>query len=317
VRRGWARHLHDALAAWLPQTRWSDRLLATLQFRAAHGRWPDSHRSMYTDVLHHMKVSREILDPLRVFTTDKALAKLYIHARLGEDLAVPTLAVLRTPDEVASYQWPADCVIKPTHMSGRCIVRRAGSPVDVAQVQSWLVSDYARMTHEANYRNLRRQVIVEPFALGQAPARDWCFFCVHGEVRMIVVDHGEMQGTRPVRSRYTADWELIPVGASGGPPGRAHPPPPNLDALKDIAGRLAAPFSFVRVDLYTDGEAVLVGELTHCAGNGQTPYPDRSKEQRLTRQLFGADVVDAQAFFRPGARAPAPQKNRMPPGSST
>jgi hypothetical protein len=286
------------LRDYLPETRRADALVATLDFRRAHRRWPRRRDALYSDALHWLKVGGPLRDPLRVFTTDKLLAKLYVDAVAGASMAVPTLAVLESPEQVERFDFPSDCVIKPTHLCGRLEIRRGGSAVDRRKIASWFDMNYYRVTRERNYRELRPRAIVEPFALGEAPARDWCFFVVRGDVRKIVVDHGEVVDGRSRRARYTPEWRHIPVGAMGQAPAAPQQPPPNLEALCSLARALGAPFSFLRVDLYTNGERIQVGELTHCPGAALHAYGSDEAESILTQTLFGERRIDAAEIER-------------------
>jgi hypothetical protein len=51
--------------------------------------------------------------------------------------------------------------------------------------------------------------------------------------------------------------------------------------MRQIAERLAHPFAFVRVDLYTVGDRILVGELTHYPTGGNKSYDPPEWEARL------------------------------------
>ena len=50
----------------------------------------------YNDVLHRIKTSDDIIDPLRVFVSDKEYLKLYVRATLGDRYVVPTIDVIRS-----------------------------------------------------------------------------------------------------------------------------------------------------------------------------------------------------------------------------
>ena len=54
-----------------------------------------------------------------------------------------------------------------------------------------------------------------------------------------------------------------------------------------MARALSAPFSFVRIDLYTDGQRVLVGEITNCSANAGAPFLPRTAEQQASKLMFG------------------------------
>jgi len=75
--RSWLRKvlavLRKVLLALLPENRFGDTVFSWVSFVFYHGRLPDRNRMWFNDVLYAIKVSDEILDPLRVLTTDKML----------------------------------------------------------------------------------------------------------------------------------------------------------------------------------------------------------------------------------------------------
>jgi hypothetical protein len=235
-------------------------------------------------VLYTIKSSNEILEPLRVFTTDKEFVKLYIKAVVGDALNVPTLAVLRSIDECREHSFPDRCVIKPTHLSGTVILRRAGEPIDFERIGSWFKRNIYAGTREANYRALTPKVIVEPYVFGDDNPNDYKFFCVNGEPRLIQVDSD--RHTAHTRSLFDIAWSQQPYSfvypLTVPPPAR----PDNLAPMLEIVRKLSAHFNFVRVDLYSNGREILAGELTHCAENAQGRFSPPGSEIAASALLF-------------------------------
>jgi hypothetical protein len=270
----------------IPRNRFGDRYAATWAFVAHHGRFPRRRGGGLNDAYFYIKTSNEILDPLRVFTTDKEYLKLYVEAKLGGRFNVPTIAVLESPEEAITYPYPDDCVIKPTHMSGQVMFRRNASPISEETLVWWFNSNYYLRTREANYRYLRPKLIVEPFIFGGAVPDDIKITCVHGDPKLIWVDSSRQ--SRHERSLYTPDWEYIParysIKAVQGP---ALPRPANLAEMLDIARVLSRDFNLIRVDLYTNGEDIHVGELTNVSGNIKATFSSRATAREVTRLVFG------------------------------
>src|SRR5262245_53224967 len=67
------------LRRWLPYNRFGDRIYHRALFLRKHGRLP-RNELMWNDVWYRVKTSDEILDPLRVFVSDKEHVKYYIKA---------------------------------------------------------------------------------------------------------------------------------------------------------------------------------------------------------------------------------------------
>ncbi|MCW5751861.1 MAG: hypothetical protein KIT81_12000 [Alphaproteobacteria bacterium] len=281
-----------------PKTRFFDRIISTLLFYKAHGRMPRIGGGL-NDALHYLKVGDEILRPQRAFVSDKEFVKHYIRAKVGEEFNVPTIAVLRSLDEALSYQYPADCAIKPTHLSGHLILRRNGAPIDPAKIRFWFRKNYYIRGREANYRYLEPKIIVEPLIFGSEPPNDYKFFCVEGKVRGVMVDLDSF--TDHVRSFYSPDWEKLPFGIRF-PISRDVERPANLVEMIAVAEKLAADFSFVRIDLYSNGRRIYCGEITNCQGNALRPIFPAEHDSLFSRMLFGEAGFQLSLFDRARAR---------------
>jgi hypothetical protein len=279
-----------------PKTRWFDRLFLTLQFWRDHKRMPRRSGGTLNDAYFHINTSDAILDPVRVFVSDKALVKEYVTAKVGAQHNVETVAVLDSFEAARDFAYPADCVIKPTHMSGEVILRRGGSPVDLDTLRRWFQSNYYDTSREANYRYLRPRVIVEPFIFGRDNVEDFKIFCLHGRPLVVQVDFDRY--TRHTQNLYTTDWELLPFAITC-PMGPGFPRPRNLAQLLNLAARLSKEFSLMRVDLYTNGQSILVGELTslHQSGRGQFVPP--TGEAIMSRLFFGDAGFDPAVLEPP------------------
>jgi hypothetical protein len=62
--------------------------------------------------------------------------------------------------------------------------------------------------------------------------------------------------------------------------------PKNLNELLSIAEKLSAQFTFVRIDLYSDGKVCKVGEITHCHFNALESFRPKAYESRVSNYIF-------------------------------
>jgi hypothetical protein len=284
---GATKNLYLKISAVLPKTRSVDNAFALMLFIKTHHRFPKTSGGGIDDAIYHIKTTDEILDPVRVFVTDKALVKQYVKAKVGDACNVATFAVLDSVDAAIHFDYPSDCVIKPTHLSGEVMFRRNGSAVDFDKVRTWFKTNFYYKNREANHHHLRARIIVEPFIFDQAAsAEDYKIFCVHGKPIVIQVDLDRY--TCHTQNLYTTDWELLPF-AMTCPIGRGSPKPGNLDRLLEIAAKLSEEFNLIRIDLYTNGKDVLVGEITNCHQGGMCRFVPPEGEQIMARLLFGED----------------------------
>jgi hypothetical protein len=56
-----------------------------------------------------------------------------------------------------------------------------------------------------------------------------------------------------------------------------------------VAAVLAQGLDFIRIDLYTDGKSVKVGEITSCTGSARDKFYPPEGEHNLSVLLFGEE----------------------------
>lgn len=277
---GWKWRLANGLC---PRDKRAENVLHLAQFWYAHGRRPED-RASFNDALFHIKTSPLIDTPLRRFVSDKEHVKVFVAGTVGDEYNVPTVAVLRDRNEVFGYDYAAGTIAKPTHSSGRAVVIDRDGEVDRERVAGWLEDDYYAITRTRNYKNLERKVIVEPLVFGTRGPLDYKFHCFRGRVQLIHVDFDREIGHK--RAFFTRDFERLPF--SVGYPIAPNPleRPENLDEMIEVAEALAAPFSFIRVDLYSNGDQIRVGEITNVHGNAHEKFIPSESEAEYGPAFF-------------------------------
>jgi hypothetical protein len=277
----------------LPQNPAGDYIFSLLRFIYTHRRLPGAG-ALYNDFLYRMKVSGELSEPLRVFISDKEHMKIFVRGTVGARHVVPTVGIIDDADELESFPFPDECVIKPTHASGRFIIRRGGAAVDFAMLRKWLRVNFYRSMREANYRSLRPKIIVEELLFGDSNITDYKFFCHGGKARVLQVDTDRENGHK--RLFYSPEWNRLNLTLQYPAIEKALQRPPNLDEMLTVAERIASHFSFVRVDLYSDGRQVMVGEVTNLPGAGDTRFSSIEDEKLFSSLLFSPARETAAAI---------------------
>lgn len=281
------KKLYSASEWLLPKNRAGDAAFTALNFLVRHGRLP-SRKPLLNDVMARMKMTGEIASPLRTYVSDKKNLKAFVAERAGERYNVPTIAVLATPEQVDAFEFPASCCIKPTHGSGDVILRRNGEPVDRETIKSWWSTSHYRRGREANYKGLPPRVVVEPIIFEGAPLWDIRIFCYRGRPGVILVDIGPKGEVR--RALLDTHWNQLPFRLHYPLPESILQRPSNLEEMLEVARKLSAPFELIRVDFYSDGHTLYVGELTNCHGNAiQYFYPPEG-EQIVSAMIFESDT---------------------------
>lgn len=283
----------------IPNGRPFDHFVAIITFIRMHRRLPGK-KMLFNDVLYRIKTTDEIIDPLRVFVSDKEFVKLYVKAVAGDQYNVPTIKVLHTIEELKAFDFPADCCIKPTHMSGKVILRKQGSSIDFAEIEHWLKHRYYNHTaRETNYKTLKPKVIVEPLIFGSSNPTDYKIFCYKGKPKLIQLDLDRY--IEHTEKFFDPEWNEMPFTIHYPRSRRGVEKPKNLETMLEVARLLSSHFNFVRVDLYSNGEECLVGEITNCPGGASgfvTDMYTNGADYRIDEKTYpGAEAIASKMIF--------------------
>jgi hypothetical protein len=251
------------------------------------GYWPslDPPRTFNEKVLWRKLFDR---NPLIPATLDKVRAREYVRERLGRERAkeviLSILDVRSRPADLAFDSFPAKYVLKTNNGWNANIFVWDSTRLDrtraARQLQRWMYRPNGLFRHEWGYSAIQPLVFAEPLMLdeaGQVPS-DYKFHVFHGRCRLIQFDEGRFDAPR--RSLYTRDWTYVDGRRkkAQAPPAQ---PPDRLDQMLEVAELLAAPFDYVRVDLYDWQDRVIVGELTHYPGKGYAAFEPMELELQM------------------------------------
>lgn len=214
-----------------------------------------------------------------VYTTmvDKYTAKEYVASIIGEQYIIPTLGVWDRFEEIDFGKLPERFVLKCTHDSGGLVICRDKTKLDMdaarARINSSLKHNYYYRFREWPYKDVKPRIIAEAFMEDpDSPSglNDYKLQCFDGKFDNIFVAEGRFS-QRGVRYHYfDRDWNYIP-----------YCPYDNLDVntldvlrpkcyeeMIEIAEKLSAGLSQLRVDLYEIDGKVYFGELTFYSQSG-------------------------------------------------
>ena len=267
---------HKILLSVVPKNRYGDKFICFVNFIVRHKRLP-TNKLIFNDVLYKIKTTEEIMNPLRVFVSDKEFVKLYVTAIVGEKYNVPTIDIIRDVETIDNYQFPSDCCIKPTQASGKVILRKENSPINISEIKSWFKLNYYKVSREANYKTLKSKVIIEPLIFNNSNLEDY-------KPKIIQVDIDRY--LNHTRKFLNIEWEELDFSISYPKNIKPIPKPNNFSEMLSVATELSKGFSFVRVDLYSNGNQILVGELTNCHGSAGESFSPFSGERYASKLIF-------------------------------
>ena len=137
------------------------------------------------------------------------------------------------------------------------------------------------MSRSQEYKYLKPKIIVEEFFSkdGRTAPNDYKVYCFNGVPRFIQVDSDLFVDHS--RNLYDTSWRRLPYTLRHPARPQDDSRPPQLERMLDVASKLSRAFSFIEVDLYTDGTRVKVGELTNCPGGSNARIRPSSGEYAL------------------------------------
>ncbi|MCA1790029.1 MAG: hypothetical protein LC667_09275 [Thioalkalivibrio sp.] len=235
--------------------------------------------------------------PILTTISDKVAVREHVANTVGSEYLTRVYQVREDAGSIDWHDLPREFVCKVSHASGGVLLMTesadAGVPLptytprghgrlavhpealDTARASEildhWLRKPYgwSGWKREWAYRNVPPRVLVEEFLCGPEggiPA-DYKFYMLDGRCAFIQLDRDRYGSLE--RDLYTAEWEYMPVSKTKPRSGQKKPRPDRLDEMLRIAERLAAPFDFVRVDLYGLEDRVVFGELTLYPASGR------------------------------------------------
>lgn len=192
--------------------------------------------------------------------------KLFVTDILGKEYVIPTLDLLSTKNEIQGFKAVEECIVKPCHSSGFAKFCDVGSGLDGLGYEEWLTHNYYYESRERNYRYLPQRLIVEPILFGDRNIKDYKLFFFDGKFMFTQVDVDRSSIHK--RSFYDVDFNFLGFSTKY-PISDKQSKPDNYKEMIAIAKRLSKHFEgLIRIDLYTNGCEIKVGEITNCHGSG-------------------------------------------------
>jgi len=253
-----------------------------LRFARQHGFLPDLRKPRtLTEKIFWLKLFDRT--PLRAMISDRQTVRDYVQDKTPE-MRLPEQ--LWVGPELTRDVWntmPRRFALKASHGSHMtALVDRDRDSFEVLARMSrfWLGYDYAREAGEWVYASIPRYLIAEEMlGDGRTPPADWKFFCGNGRIFMM-----QLHTNRFGDYRRTFCWpDLSQIAEAKGRFSAAGPieRPANYDQTCRIVETLAAPFDFIRVDVYLIGGDAYFGEMTCFPGGGWERIEPRSLDLEL------------------------------------
>ena len=222
---------------------------------------------------------------------DKLAAKEYVAGIIGKDYIIPTLAVYNSAEDIDFNALPNQFVLKCTHDSGRVVVCRDKSKIDIANVRKIMRKDLNRSYYLKNreypYKDVPRRIIAEQYMEDTIkPSQtmvEYKFYCFDGEPKYCQVIQN--RNTEDIIDFFDMEWqhqEFVGINPMVGSAARCPRKPKNFALMKRIVCDLPKGKLFSRVDLYEENENTYFGEIilypaskySVCTQDGNKDIPE-------------------------------------------
>jgi hypothetical protein len=249
-----------------------ERRWAEERYRSVLDRKPDldpprrfSEKILWRMLYDRRPVWRSLLDKYRV--------RDFVRSRVGDRYLVPLLFSTRSPSSIPFDQLPRPYVVKPTHMSGVVYrIRNEGDPPparcrEMVEDLYWYLHNHTHAPYGIfPWQESDPRVLVERMLLddrGEIP-NDYKVHCFGGEPHFVQVHAGRFSDH--VCTIYDCDFNRLDVETRR--PSGSFDRPANLEELLEVATVLSEGLDYIRVDLYSVGGRVHIGEMTPYDGAG-------------------------------------------------
>lgn len=267
----------------LPYNNLGDKIFSLIFFLKTFRRFPNN-KKLLSNYLFKLKNSSEAYNPLRAYISDKEFVKDYVKSKLDKDYTVPTIRVFSKINNIKNFEFPLCCCIKPSHLSGSIIMRENGEKIDFAKIEKWLKTNYYELKREKNYRYLKPKIIVEPLIYNKTNNLDYKFFCFKGKAKFVQIDIDRK--TNHTRLYLDRDWNEQEFSIKYKKSSKKIYKPSNFKSMLNVADTLSNDFEFMRIDLYTDGKKIYVGEITNFPDSGNGYFIPNNTEEIVSKLLF-------------------------------
>ena len=264
----------------------TDEQHSKLLYRVMFGYVPDlAHPKTMNEYICSTKISDEKLSYWMY--TDKYEVRKYVEKTIGAKYLNHVIGLYDSFQEIDFDSLPNAFALKATHGSSYNIIVTDKEKLDKKAAKKkfckWLKENFYYKDREKNYKNIKPRIMCDEFLRPQSgQLEEYKLFCFRGKVGFI--QHNKQINGKRFDNIFDPEWKLLPVryGYDGFDNDVG---PENGEELISAAERLAAPFEFVRVDLYNVDGRIIFSELTFHSGGGLIPFEPKEYDRKFGQML--------------------------------
>ena len=210
---------------------------------------------------------------------DKYEAKAYVASIIGDEYIIPTYGVWDNAEDIDFDALPEKFVLKATHDSGRVIICRDKSKLNVEwarnEMRKSLKRNFYAETREWPYKNVKPRIIAEKLLEGdgEGDLADYKVHCFNGEPMFILVCRDRFQDSGLTEDFFDTEWNHLSVRRPGHPNASViEAKPAELDRMLELSKRLSESYPFMRTDFYCLDDKIYFGEITLYPASASLPF---------------------------------------------
>ena len=246
--------------------------LVKSQFRKRMGYDLDLHNPRtFNEKLNWMKIYYRNSDAYNY--SDKYNARLTMQ-RAGYGALLPEIyGVWDNPKKIEWDKLPERFILKVTNASGYNLFVENKSTLDIQKATKLLCKamwlDYRHQKCELLYPP-KGKIIAEKM-YDEDNKLDYKFFCFNGKVKFVQILNAtasENSLNEPYQNQYDENFNRINMDYGYIQKTQDFDKPHCFELMKKVAEQMSSGFKFVRVDFWTSGAKVFLGEFTFFPGSG-------------------------------------------------
>jgi len=240
----------------------------------------------YTEKLQYLRLFVFPYDKLAIRCSDRVGVRHYLEELGLQQYLIPSLGHYQQFDDLDFDKLPDSFVIKCSHACSYNMIVRNKQTLDIDSARKkfnkWLKTDYGKLTIERHYSHIKPQLLIETF-LGneQALPIEYKIHVFNGKAESLYVVTGRGRDIR--YTNFYIDWTRFDGSQFNGWKSADEPieKPAKFEEMIALAEKVAAPFPFVRVDLYYVDGKILLSEMTFTPAKGTLLLDDDAVDYQM------------------------------------
>lgn len=276
-----------------PLCRMNPTLATKVLFRAVMNQKLDlEHPKTFNEKIQYLKLNDYYNNKTITMAVDKYAVREYLKDyQNGKYASLLNTLVgkgrYRTVSEIKPEELPDSFVLKCNHDSGSVIVCKNKKSFDWEKEKKKLAKslkkDFWLDYGETQYKYVEKCIICETYLEDDAGGLvDYKFYCFNGEPKLLYCTNPYDGSELLEMNFFDMDFQLLDIHRKNTQDMKVIPQKPaQFDEMVRIAADLAAPFPFVRIDLFVCKEKIYIGEFTFLPSGGLQKFKEPNVDQML------------------------------------